>query len=682
MVAKAMAEVSRADADQDKLHQTTKEELAGLSRRLDAFDGLVKALKDQVAESAAPKTDDPLRFALVAAGLHSALERGEPFTAELAAAKAVGVDPALLDGFAPFADTGVPKPDELSRELTGLIPEMLKVSAPAANGNYLDRLQAHAEKLVRIRPVGDRPGDDAATVIGRIDRYMARRDLAGVLSEIDKLPAPAQAIAQPWRKKALARQARNRRFRATRHGVLHQARRACGRHQPMIRLIVFLLISVGLAFAAAWLADRPGEVSIDWLGHHADTSVAILIGCVLAIVCAALIAWTLLVYLMDAPARLARRAAQRRAARGHHAISRGLVAIGAGDLRAALKHANEAARHAADQPLTLLPQAQTAQLSGARGDADTAFRAMADRPETKLLGLHGLFVEAQRRNDVVAARGYAEGAAKAAPSLAWAGQAAFDFHFADGNWPGALEALERNSRGGLVDKDTYRRQRAVLLAARALSLEPTDRATAGELAQEAVKQCPGLVPAAALAGRLLAGPGDRRKAGRILEAAWREGPHPDVADAYADLVPGASARERLARIRALARLAEGHLESRLAVARAALDAHEFAEARASLKPLVAAPTRRVATLMAQLEEADTGDIGRAREWMARAVHAALDPVWTADGLIAENWMPVSPATGRLDAFQWRVPVADLTPRGPLLEPARPGRRLPPPSSPT
>jgi hypothetical protein len=206
-VAKAMAEVSRADADQDKLHQSTKEELAELNSRLDAFDELVKALKDQVAESAAPKTDDPLRFALVTAGLHSALERGEPFAAELAAAKAVGVDPALLDGFAPFADTGVPKPDELFRELTGLIPEMLKVSAPAANGNYLDRLQAHAEKLVRIRPVGDRPGDDAATVIGRIDRDMARRDLAGVLGEIERLPAPAQAIAEPWRKKAMARQA-------------------------------------------------------------------------------------------------------------------------------------------------------------------------------------------------------------------------------------------------------------------------------------------------------------------------------------------------------------------------------------------------------------------------------------------------------------------------------------------
>jgi HemY protein len=436
----------------------------------------------------------------------------------------------------------------------------------------------------------------------------------------------------------------------------------------MIRLIVFLLITAGLAFVAAWLADRPGEVAIEWLGYHADTSVAVVVGAVLAIVCVALIAWTLLVYLVTTPARVARRAAQRRTARGLHAITRGLVAIGAGDLRTAAKYASEAGRLAADQPLTLLLQAQTAQLSGARGGADVAFRAMAERHETKLLGLHGLFIEARRRNDMAAARSYAEEAAKAAPSLAWAGQAAFDFHCVEGDWSGALKALERNSRGGLVDHDTYRRQRAVLLTARALSLENTDRASASELAQEAVKLAPGLVPAAALGGRLLAVAGDRRKAGRILEAAWREGPHPDIADAYADLVPGASARERLSRVRMLARLAEGHLESRLAVARAALDAHEFAEARASLKPLMSAPTRRVAALMAQLEETETGDIGRARQWMARAVHAALDPAWTADGLVAENWMPVSPATGRLDAFQWRVPVAELTPRGPLLEP--------------
>jgi HemY protein len=63
--------------------------------------------------------------------------------------------------------------------------------------------------------------------------------------------------------------------------------------------------------------------------------------------------------------------------------------------------------------------------------------------------------------------------------------------------------------------------------------------------------------------------------------------------------------------------------------------------------------------MAELEEAESGDLGRAREWMSRAVHARRDPAWTADGLVSERWMPVSPVSGRLDAFQWRDPLAAL-----------------------
>ena len=114
----------------------------------------------------------------------------------------------MLDAARAVRSTGVPNVQELFRELGGLIPEMLKVSAPASapEGGYLDRLQAHAERLVRIRPVGDQTGDDPAAVIGRIERDMARRDLAAVLADFEKLPAPAQAVAEAWRKKALARQ--------------------------------------------------------------------------------------------------------------------------------------------------------------------------------------------------------------------------------------------------------------------------------------------------------------------------------------------------------------------------------------------------------------------------------------------------------------------------------------------
>src|SRR5262249_32966173 len=135
--------------------------------------------------------------------------------------------------------------------------------------------------------------------------------------------------------------------------------------------------------------------------------------------------------------------------------------------------------------------------------------------------------------------------------------------------------------------------------------------------------------------------------------------HPDLADTYAYLRPGSSARDRLARVQTLAQMAPGHIEGALAVARAALDAQEFATARQALDPLLVAPTRRTAMLMAELEENEHGDLGRAREWMSRAVHARRDPAWTADGLISERWMPVSPVSGRLDAFQWRDPLAGL-----------------------
>jgi HemY protein len=79
-------------------------------------------------------------------------------------------------------------------------------------------------------------------------------------------------------------------------------------------------------------------------------------------------------------------------------------------------------------------------------------------------------------------------------------------------------------------------------------------------------------------------------------------------------------------------------------------------------------------LMADLERAEHGDEARAREWTLRAVRAAHDPAWTADGYVSDRWRPVSPVTGRLDAFQWIVPVAAL-PGLAQAEPASPS--LPP-----
>jgi len=350
---------------------------------------------------------------------------------------------------------------------------------------------------------------------------------------------------------------------------------------------------------------------------------------------------------------------RRRGARGDRAISHGLIAIGAGDLRAAKKFAAEARRLKSGEPLSLLLSAQTAQLSGDRAAAEVAFRTMTGRDDTKLLGLRGLFVEARRREDMAAARGYAEEAARTGPALAWAGQAALEFRCTSGDWAGALTALERNMKNKLIDKPTYKRQRAVLLTASALAAEETDRGRARSLVLEAVKLAPALVPAAELAARMLVETRKIRKAGRIIERAWQANPHPDLAQVYAYLRFGDSARDRLARVEKLAAKTPGHVESAIAVARAAIDAQEFTAARSALQPLLAEPTQRTAELMAELEHAESGDEGRAREWMARALRAPRDPAWTADGFISGRWLPVSPVTGHLDSFQWKVPLAAL-----------------------
>jgi HemY protein len=427
----------------------------------------------------------------------------------------------------------------------------------------------------------------------------------------------------------------------------------------MYRIILFLLLIALAAAGAAWVAEQTGDVALSWNGWRVHTTLPVFALALGVAIVAAMLAWSLLRALWRVPERLRRSRRERHRARGRHAITHGLLAIGHGDSTAARMHADVARRHAADDPLALLLHAQSAQLAGDRGAARQAFRAMAEREDTRLLGLRGLFIEAQRADDPVAAVGLAEEALKLSPASTWASHAVLGFRCARGDWSGALAILDNNLASGLIDKPAYRRQRGVLLTARALELETVDRDVSRETVMEAVKLAPTLVPAAVLAAKYQSEAHQTRRAMRIVEAAWLKHPHPDLADAYAHVKLGDSARQRLVRVETLAAKAPGHLESALAVARAAIDAAEFARAREALAPFIAAPTQRVAMLMAEIERTEHGDSGKARAWTLRAVRALHDPVWTADGYVSDRWRPVSPVSGRLDAFQWQTPLAAL-----------------------
>ncbi|WP_342708663.1 heme biosynthesis HemY N-terminal domain-containing protein [Bradyrhizobium sp. B124] len=436
----------------------------------------------------------------------------------------------------------------------------------------------------------------------------------------------------------------------------------------MIRIILFLLLIALAAAGAAWLADQPGDLVLNWGGlRFTSKQPMYLLGLVIVV---AMVAGVILRGLWKIPGHVRRGRRERRHARGRHAVTQGLLAIGHGDSSAARAHAEVARRHAGGDPLALLLHAQSAQLDGDRDGAQRAFRAMAERADTRLLGLRGLFIEAQRADDPVAAVMIAEEALKMSPSSSWASHAVLGFCCAKGDWAGALSIIDNNQAAGLIDKATYRRQRGVLLAARALEFETVDRDLSRASAMEALKLAPTLIPAAVLAAKFESEAHQVRRAMRIVETAWLAQPHPDLADAYSHVRLGDAARQRLVRVETLAAKTPGHIEGALAIARAAIDATEFAKARAALEPFTAAPTQRVALLMAELERTEHGDGGRARAWTLRAVRALHDPVWTADGYVSDRWRPVSPVTGRLDAFQWQTPVAALpSDKGNAIEPS-------------
>jgi HemY protein len=426
----------------------------------------------------------------------------------------------------------------------------------------------------------------------------------------------------------------------------------------MIRLALWLAGILGLTVVLHWLASRPGTVRIEWLGQILELSVFSAIVMLATLLGAVLLTWSALRQAWRSPAALARYLDLRRRRRGLDALTGGIIAVGAGDRALATRYAAQARKALPHEPLTHLLRAQAAQIGGDRATARRIFEAMLAAPDTEPLGLRGLYLEAEREGEREAARQFAERALRLNPKLGWPVDALLELQCRAADWPGALETLGLAERQHLVDRAPARRRRAVLLTAQAQALEDDAPDKALELALEAHGLARDLVPAAAVAGRILASRGRTPKAARVLLRTWRQAPHPDLAVAYAYARPGDSPRDRLDRVRHLARLTPNHPEALIAVATGAIEAHAWDEAREALKPLLEGRlTARVCALMARIEGEQYRDSGRVREWLGRAAGAGRDPAWIADGVAYPRWSPVSPATGQLDAMRWGVPAA-------------------------
>ncbi len=425
----------------------------------------------------------------------------------------------------------------------------------------------------------------------------------------------------------------------------------------MLRLLTFF-VAVGLiAWGLAWVADHPGDVIINWQERQVQVSIfAAFVGLAL-LIGGMIFLWSVLRQLIKSPTMISDAFRRRTQRRGLEALSTGIIAVGSGDRDLALRYATQARKALPNEPLTELLRAQTAQLTGDKATARRIYESMLAAPDTELLGLRGLYLEATKEGETEAANQFAARAMRTNPQLDWPVAALFDMQCKAENWTDALETLDKARKYNHVTKDVANRRRAVLLAALAADGESENMDEALDQALEAHKLAPDLVPAADVAGRILASKGNTSKAASVIAKTWKSSPHPDLAITYAFARPGDSPKDRLARVKDLVR--DTHdVEGPIALAVAAIEAKEWDLARTTLKPLLDDKlTKKVCALMARVEGEQNGDKGRVREWLSRAVTASRDATWTDEtGVVSDTWLPASPATGELDVFKWAVPA--------------------------
>ncbi|VUX45522.1 conserved exported hypothetical protein [Candidatus Defluviicoccus seviourii] len=384
----------------------------------------------------------------------------------------------------------------------------------------------------------------------------------------------------------------------------------------MIRWLVFLILTAALAVVGASVARAPGQVTFEWQGYHVETTAGVVILALIGLVIVLFVLDRLLVIIGQARRKLSGGGRERRQRRGYEALSRGLVAVAAGDASTAGKQARRAASLLDNRPLTMLLSAQAAQLQGDDRAAADFFGTLRTMEGTQFLGLRGLLNQAMKREDWGQALSLAEEAHRLNPKSEWVVSTLFDLQKQLGRWRDAEATFDEAVKLKLIPEGHIARERAEIVAGQSEMGDGSERL---RLAAKAFKADPSYTPAAVRYVELLLTEGDFGRAASTVERAWEHDPEPELAELYWRARRCDDAGKKLDAAKRLAKRNPENLESRIVLAAAALEARAWSEARAALAPAAGADAvPRVCRLMAALEEGEHGDLAAARTWLMRA----------------------------------------------------------------
>jgi hypothetical protein len=195
-----------AAADKPVDLQPVEDRLARLEAKIAEPKLEGRATVDRVPAANNPSLDNAAAQTVVAQSLLETIDRGQSFSPHLAALETLGADPSALAVLKPLAETGVPQLSSLSDRFARVAGQIAAGDNRTRDGeNLFDRAWRSITGLIRVRPLGDAPGEDPAALVARIESALARQNASDALAGWEKLPPFAQSLSQNWHNDLKAR---------------------------------------------------------------------------------------------------------------------------------------------------------------------------------------------------------------------------------------------------------------------------------------------------------------------------------------------------------------------------------------------------------------------------------------------------------------------------------------------
>jgi HemY protein len=362
---------------------------------------------------------------------------------------------------------------------------------------------------------------------------------------------------------------------------------------------------------------------------------------------------------------ITRHFARNRERKGFDALAEGMMALASGDARVALGKAAKADRLLNRPDLTTLLTAQAAEQAGDAAKAQEAYKRLLADDRTRFVGVRGLMKQKLNEGDTETALRLAEKAFALKPKHEDTQDVLLQLQAGAHEWSAARRTLGAKLKHGGLPRDVHKRRDAVLALGEARDiLDHKMSIEAREAAIAANRLSPDLIPAAVMASDGYVADGKPKNATRVIRKAWEAQPHPDLAAAFARIVPDESPKDRVRRFSVLTGQHRDHAETRMLEAELHIAAEDFPAARRALGDLTETdPTARALTIMAAVERGSGADDAVVKGWLARALASPRGPQWVCDSChkAHSGWDPVCDNCGGFDTMSWRRPDQDAAP---------------------